>query len=247
MSFTSEDLSCFYAAFRADDVPMDIVPSFDLSSRIKLLSHTAVGPFKAGISTAVPLWFALTLRQRSLCTISLPDWLTAENLVEIIAYEKREGSLFSDQSRLPAAYFEIAKRLLTAGTDTVDKSVSLLVQDLLSVRLDKLRQQFQTLFSDVASDRTDLFVTVNGIGTQELAILHRFVRQALNDQNYLLVGQGAANDSTGTAEGEGNNNAMGRVGEKLKKPAVAGAAAAGEDAQSLPAVRARVPLRRFRK
>jgi hypothetical protein len=262
---TSDDLSCYYAAFRADDVPVNIVPSFDYSSKIPLLSNTAVGPFKAGMTCTVPLWFALTLRQRSLCSIQQPNWLTAENLVEIIATEKQSRALFTDSSRLPAAYYEIAKRLTQPDSNNNNtsnsssgagdgKSVALLVQDLLSIRLDKLRQQFQGFLADL-SDQTALTVDVNGIGTQELAILQRFVRQALNDQNYLLVGNSA---SASGAQGSGAmsksaKGALGRLGEKEDPTGTRGEADDGggggeeEKGQALPAVRARVPLRRFRR
>jgi hypothetical protein len=264
MPSTSDDLSCYYAAFRADDVPVNIVPSFDYSSKIPLLSNTAVGPFKSGMTCTVPLWFALTLRQRSLCSIQQPDWLTAENLVEIIATEKQSRALFTDSSRLPPAYYEIAKRLTqpdgnnnssnsSSGAGGGDgKSIALLVQDLLSIRLDKLRQQFQGFLADLA-DQTALTVDVNGIGTQELAILQRFVRQALNDQNYLLVGNNN-NGSSGAVGSGAIKSAAGRVGEKEEKmTGTTGAAGGGgygdeeEKGQALPAVRARVPLRRFRR
>lgn len=261
---TSDDLSCYYAAFRADDETVNIVPSFDYNSKIPLLSNTTVGPFKAGMTCTVPIWFALTLRQRSLCSIQQPDWLTSENLVEIIATEKQSRALFTDSSRLPTAYYEIAKRLIVADSNNSnntsnssgagdEKSVALLVQDLLSIRLDKLRQQFQGFLSDL-SDQTALTVDVNGIGTQELAILQRFVRQALNDQNYLLVGN---TKNTNTVSGPVSSGAMNkstksaqsRVGQKEKAAAGDGSDAEGEDekGQSLPAVRARVPLRRFRR
>jgi hypothetical protein len=265
---TSDDLSCYYAAFRADDVPVNIVPSFDYSSKIPLLSNTAVGPFKAGMTCTVPLWFALTLRQRSLCSIQQPDWLTAENLVEIIATEKQSRALFTDSSRLPAAYYEIAKRLTQAsdknssnssssgGAGGDGKSVALLVQDLLSIRLDKLRQQFQGFLAEL-NDQTALTVDVNGIGTQELAILQRFVRQALNDQNYLLVGNSASSASNNSAQGSAGamnksaKSAAGHVGEKEEPTGTAAGSDGGdneeEKGQGLPAVRARVPLRRFRR
>jgi hypothetical protein len=264
---TSDDLSCYYAAFRADDVSVNIVPSFDYSSKIPLLSNTAVGPFKAGMTCTVPIWFALTLRQRSLCVIQQPDWLNAENLVEIIATEKASRALFTDSSRLPAAYYEIAKRLTQADSNSQNasssgggagdgKSVALLVQDLLSIRLDKLRQQFQGFLSDL-SDQTALTVDVNGIGTQELAILQRFVRQALNDQNYLLVGNN--NNTVSGAEGSaGARIKSATKGASKEQPTGTTGAVAGDDGdasvgeddvtgQALPAVRARVPLRRFRR
>ena len=55
---------------------------------------------------AGPFWLALTLHQRSLCTISLPVWLTADNLAEIIAHEKETNELLSDYNRLTRAVLQ---------------------------------------------------------------------------------------------------------------------------------------------
>ena len=218
--------ACFYAAFAADDASTDIVPSFT-HGPIQLLSAGKLGPFQAGIVTPVPLWLALTLHQRSLCTISLPVWLTADNIAEIIAHEKKTNELFSDHNRLPVQYYEIAKRLTAVVTD---KAVPLLVQDLLSIRTDKLRQQFQQLLA-ASANTTDLLVAVNGIASQELALLRPLVQQALNDQSYLLQGHAAAVDTNGSGSEKGG--------------AAASAKAVGSG--DAPAVRARVPLRRFRR
>lgn len=194
---------------------VEIVPSFDLNEEIPLLSFSAIGPLKAGILAKVPLWFALFLQQRTLCTISPPSWLTAENLSEIIAFERKHDELWADASRLPSHYYEISKRLTTRGV--CEKAVGLLVQDLLEIRLDKLRQQFQDLLKD--NNGADLIVAVNGIGSQELSILKGFIVQALNDQKYLSHQQ-----KEPLAEQEER--------QETKEPSV---------------LRARAPIRRFRK
>jgi len=214
MSKATTDLSCFYSSYIADDFLIEIVPSFDFDGKLPLLSSSPLGPFKAGITTHVPLWFALNLHQRSLCTIATPAWLNSSNLSEIVAYEKKENSLWNDTSRLPSQYYEIAKRLSSA---LEDKSLPLLIQDLLEVRLDKLRQQFQELMKERGGTDPDFIVDVSGIGSQELAVLKAFVQQALNDQRFLSK----------TNEEE-NNDA-----EEATKKAPA-------------ALRSRVPVRRFR-
>jgi len=193
--FSTAEMTSFYTAFRADDTLIHVLPNFDYASTLPLSSSVPAGPFKAGISTAVPLWMALFLQQRSLATISPPSWLNTENLASIIKYEKREGSLFDDETKLPANYYEIAKRL-TAGANKIENSdaIALLVQDLLEIRIDKLRQQFQTLLTDTVD--TDLTVAVNGIGTQELAILRAFVTRALADQHFLAADNSNKTEST---------------------------------------------------
>jgi GINS complex subunit 2 len=235
-----DELTCFFAAFRADDVLVEMVPSLDFSHRIPLLSGTTVGPFKAGISVAVPLWLALTLQQRQLCTISPPLWLTAENLMEIIHYEKTQGLLWADTDRLPAHYYETAKRLASTATATAvtnDKSVALLVQDLLELRLDKLRQQFQQLLSKNEQPQ-HLLVEINGIGSQELAVLRKFIQQALNDQQQLGTNSSSsATTTTTTTTADDNERKQPENDDRgvdVAKPPVS-------------AVRARVPVRRFRR
>jgi hypothetical protein len=134
------------------------------------------------MTCSVPIWFALTLRQRSLCVIQQPDWLNAENLVEIIATEKASRALFTDSSRLPSAYYEIAKRLTQADSNSNNtsnsggeagdgKSVALLVQDLLRFASTSCASNLRISLRFVRSNGSD--VDVNGIG----AVLQRFVRQ----------------------------------------------------------------------
>lgn len=229
-------MTSFYTAFRADDTLVEIIPSFDFSRSLPLYSTVPTGPFKAGIATTVPLWMALFLQQRSLASICPLAWLNTTNLAKIIAYEKKESSLFSttDASRLPADYYEIAKRLTTKSSSNSSSlenadAIALLVQDLFEIRLDKLRQQFQSLLTEAVD--TDLVVTVTGIGTQELAILQKFVTQALADQHFLAKKPGQPPAAATT---------------ESKATATTDVEKETEDATAAPLRRSRVPLRRFR-
>lgn len=169
------------AAFRADDSIVEIIPDFDLTFPLALSSSVPVGPFKAGISTKVPLWMAAVLEQRSLATISPPTWLSMESLTTIVAYERRESKLYHDETKLPRNYYELSKRIKT------NDAIALLIQDLLDIRIDKLRQQFQSLIYErtMNSPGEDIIIQVNGIGTQELAMLRDFIAQALADKSLL--------------------------------------------------------------
>jgi hypothetical protein len=188
------------ATFRADDAIVEIVPDFDLPMPLPLYSSSVpVGPFKAGIATKVPLWMALVLEQRSLARISPPSWLSTASLTAIIRYERREAALFHDETKLPRSYYELAQRLLrrsgsnaTSSTNSSDANpdaMMLLVQDLLDIRLDKLRQQFQSLVREHQAGGHDggggVLIEVNGMGTYEMAVLHNFVTRALADKSFL--------------------------------------------------------------
>ena len=222
MSTCSDDgLSSFYSAFPADDLLMDIVPSLDAPESFTLLSsQLPVGPFHAGIATQVPLWLALFLQQKSLCQIAVPAWWSVDNLTKILEFERTHVDLWPDATTLPHYYLEIHQRLQHVASGA-DKAVSLLIQDIFQVRCDKLQQQFQALLKENAGN---LLVTVNGIASQELALLRPFVIQALNDQHTLS--QSTAADAT------------------VKE---AGAAETVDDSDRPAPTRARVPIRRFRK
>jgi GINS complex protein len=132
-----------------------------------------------------------------LARIAPPAWLSLESLTAIIAYERRETSLFHDETQLPRNYYELSQRMTRCATnsnnsnsnnsDTNHDAIALLVQDLLDIRLDKLRQQFQTLVHDrtIEASGEDILIEVNGIGTYELAVLHDFVTRALADKSFL--------------------------------------------------------------
>jgi GINS complex protein len=149
-----------------------------------------VGPFKAGISSQVSLWLAISLYQKSLCSISLPEWLSVDNLTEILAYERGNPNLWPHSRRLPFYYYEIAHRLRMAQDSCShtkslifrDPSVSLLIQDIAQVRLDKLRQEFQ---DSLSATTQELQALVNGIASYELTLLKPFMIQALNDRQFL--------------------------------------------------------------
>jgi hypothetical protein len=195
-----EELSCLYTAFSSDDTLIEIIPSFDLPASLSLHSMSnSFGPFTAGIGTNVSLWLALSLYQKSLCSVSLPEWLSSYNLTEILNFEKKNADLWPDSARLPYYYFEITHRLSVAHEASshtkyaifLDKSLVLLVHDIFEVRLDKLRQEFQRTLS--SNTQVELQVLVNGIGAHELAILKPFVLQALDDRHFL--GQESENDA----------------------------------------------------
>jgi hypothetical protein len=199
-SSSHNELSSFHAAFQADDTLITILPSFNSSESLPLLSSVAAGPFQAGMPTSVPLWMALLLHQRSLCTISPPEWLGAINLSEVIDFEKNNNGLFHDEERLPRHYYEIANRLTGrrgivfqtngASTESQAQVLSLLIQDLFQLRIDKLRQQLPAILLEHQQqenrDKINLTMTIDGISTQELALFRPFIQQALNDRSFLL-------------------------------------------------------------
>lgn len=160
----------FESAFQADDQLIEILPDFDLEK--PLPTSVPIGPFKAGIATHVPLWVGRLLQKRSLAVMVPPSWLTTQNLAHIIDQEKRHEYLFSDPNLLPFYYYELAQPFFT------DPKLQLLIQDLLDVRLDKLRQSFVSLIAE----NHDPVIEVLGIGRVELEALGDFIQTACHDR-----------------------------------------------------------------
>lgn len=193
--------------------------------------HTIkVGPFVAGMPASVPLWVAKTLKRRNFAEIELPDWLSVNVLTSVLA-EERESSLLS--RRLPFYYYEIARALdccLSENTSSVDvgggmisgngggggKAVKLVLQDVISVRSDKLRKHFHELsemtlvnlpegYNDVDEDGNYFFdgdngspestkkrvgtldlISVTGICSYELNKVGPFLKRTFSDYQFLV-------------------------------------------------------------
>uniref|UniRef100_A0A7S3L587 DNA replication complex GINS protein PSF2 n=1 Tax=Amphora coffeiformis TaxID=265554 RepID=A0A7S3L587_9STRA len=219
------------ASFRSDDAVIEMIPQFALQQPLVL--HTSakpVGPWQAGIPTKVPLWLACHLQTKRLCTVPTPAWLTVSNLSEILAFERKESSLWRDESRLPFEYYQIAQRM------SLDPAAQLLIKDLLQVRMDKLRQQFQDLLKNqpVQLDEENLppplVVEITGMGSVEIALLQKTVQQALKDQATLRY---SAMKKTATKDTAESGTPM-RQAEEEPTPA------------DRPSSQRRVALRKFR-
>lgn len=184
-----DSLATSLASFRSDDTLVDIVPSFDLPEKLALSSNVPLGPFQAGIVAKAPLWIAILLEQRSFARISPPSWLTTENISEIIAIEQQNTNLFHDETgnQLPRNYYELCQRLGKRSLEHNADAITLLVQDLLDIRLDKLRGQFSTYMKNSTNGDPDIVLEFHQMGTYEIAVLQEFVVTALADQHALAT------------------------------------------------------------
>lgn len=235
-----------------------VVPSFHYDAPLPLLSSPqrgVAGPFVAGMPTEVPLWVAKTLHQRNLAQVHLPDWLSTTTLTETLR-EERESTLLT--STLPFYYYEIARAL----TFCTPKPTQIVLQDLTSLRCDKLRQHFHELSRNELSqprggggkgldddqdgeENHDLpIISVTGIASYEINRVGPFLQRAFSDYGYLtkrsLEGE---NDRVGGL-GQGKEN----VGSTNSHEE--GGRNSGTDRQSQDSTRktslSRSRLRRFR-
>jgi GINS complex protein len=135
---------------------------------------------------------------------------------------------------LPENYYEVALRLTSAAQssapsqDTSHSVLSLLVQDLFEIRVDKLRQQFQSLMEETvrrnlgvdgipSASWTDLIINVTGIGTQELTAIRPYVQQAMQDIYSLASSSNEESEAAKVPPPEGEVTATQRRSSLVKR------------------------------
>jgi len=122
--------------FIAEKQLVSIVPNFSLD-KVYFISGD-YGPFNPGLPVEVPLWLAISLKERQKCRIYPPDWFTVEKL-ESTKDEEATSEFFT---RLPNPHFrEMCHLLLAHAADNVPHADTLrtLVKDIWDIRAAKLR------------------------------------------------------------------------------------------------------------
>jgi GINS complex subunit 2 len=178
------------ASFSVGDEPIRIVPLFSIKAPLPTIVAEAggltLGPFHAGAPTVVPLWVACFLRRKNLCRLEIPIWLSVENLSLVLEEERSPERGNSLSNRLPRCYMEMARKILGAcgaygNTQDceVDSSQQLmmLLQDIESVRCDKLRRNIHTLSKqDLATPKEAPLIDARHIGNAERITLTPFLQ-----------------------------------------------------------------------
>jgi len=140
--FLGQDLTANQIEFFSEDEIVTIIPNdAQLDEDLHFLTGK-FGPFTPHLPTKAPLWLALALRSRNLCSIQTPDWLNSEALKSKWETEIAEPNIFEE---LPFHYIEIASQLLANGTNDVKNSheVKMVLEDLITLRAQKIAKSFQ--------------------------------------------------------------------------------------------------------
>jgi GINS complex subunit 2 len=74
-------MSPWCVSFFTENETVNVIPKIR-EPAIYLMSGK-IGPFEPGISVSVPIWVAVMLRQRHMCRIVSPDWMTVGNFQRI--------------------------------------------------------------------------------------------------------------------------------------------------------------------
>jgi len=236
------------SSFLAGDTTLAIIPTFNYRQPLNLISRPAgVGPFHAGVETAVPLWLATHLRRRNLCRLVPPPWLDVEVLRSVLKHE-RDPQEASFSPLLPFRHAEIAKAVLsacstgsgsgatggsaggTAGDVEVPDAdqVRLLLEDIATVRMDKIRRNIHTL-SAQSMAREDLaglpVIDVTGIGSLEMHAVMPFITEAFREHR-TLTGQDGKQSVAAAAAASSGGRESGRMSRGGRAAASAASAAA---------------------
>ena len=199
---------------------VDMIPQFGLENSVTLLDGSRIGPWQAGWSTRVPLWLARHLQSKSLGKISpngdIDNWMQVDLLKQILHHEQTNETFWmnasddkdnddvanvdkedqesntSSRPYLPERYWELSQCYSTADNSA---AVSLLLQDIWTLRLNKLQSQFKK----VIADDTVKAINVTGIGAAEMAVMKDVVAESLT-YKVALQQQSVAGKTTGEAK-----------------------------------------------
>ena len=197
--------------FLAYDETVTIIPTFRYKDPMDfILSQKSIGPFHAGEDAKVPLWCAIYLRKRNLCRLKPPSWMSIENLKKVLKHE-RDPKINIFSRDLPFRYMEIARGLLqacgvgrsqvhAAGVDTEEfqqaEQIRLLLEDIHTVRMDKIRQSIHNLSSqNLVLDTPMAILDVTGIGSIEMAAVKPFLEATFADHFKMVQTANDVSDS----------------------------------------------------
>lgn len=224
------------SGFLAGDENVRFVPNFSYD-KIELMSRSSIGPLRAGLDTVVPLWLAVLLRQRNMGRILSPSWMEVFVLRRVLQHEK-DPARASFSPELPFRYAELSRSILAVESE-IDQAdqIRLLLEDIATVRMDKIRNNLHTLSEQSLSQTSTLpIIDVTNIGSLEMAALRPFITQAFRDH---LTLSRKTRPIKNVSAGETRNEAL-RASRKSDGLADA------KDDDSAPVVKGRSRIRRFR-
>ncbi|XP_077983380.1 DNA replication complex GINS protein PSF2-like [Glandiceps talaboti] len=177
--------------FLAEKQTVVIIPNFS-QDKVYLISGD-VGPFNPGLPVEVPLWMAVSLKQRQKCRIQPPEWMDV-GILEAKKQEEIDSPIF--QPMLNEHYMEVAQLLLSCATNDIPKAddVRTYIKDIWDIRIAKLRSSIDKFVSD-----QETHAKLDNLSLMEINTIRPFLTQALDHMHTLrtninLSGRGATQD-----------------------------------------------------
>uniref|UniRef100_K3WDJ6 DNA replication complex GINS protein PSF2 n=1 Tax=Globisporangium ultimum (strain ATCC 200006 / CBS 805.95 / DAOM BR144) TaxID=431595 RepID=K3WDJ6_GLOUD len=157
-----------------------ILPHFQIRENSGVLNFIGgdFGPFQPGITTQVPLWLAIMLKQLNKCRIIQPSWFSVEFLSARLEQEKN-SEIFEE---LPFHYLEISSLLFKNAAEDIEhvEHIRSLLEDIQNVRQDKIRNGLYKISSDVQNGGTAYAIQMNNISALEINSVRQFMVGSLN-------------------------------------------------------------------
>ncbi|CAG0912483.1 unnamed protein product [Notodromas monacha] len=169
-------LSPQVGSFMTENEIVTIIPKVRHAA-IYLMSGK-IGPFEPSISIQVPLWVAVMMRQRHLCRIACPEWMSVPNFLKIKEEEKSSGYF----TKLPGVeMISIANRILDVEGDGLPDADELrsLLRDIEMTRQNKLHFSSEMLVKESGTHAKVDHLSLEEINAlrptivQSLGLLHR--------------------------------------------------------------------------
>ncbi|CAL9008063.1 unnamed protein product [Prunus brigantina] len=157
--------------FMAEDEMVEIVPNMRMEPLNMLCGD--FGPFYPQMATQVPMWLAIALKKRGKCTIRPPEWMSVENLTQILEAERESQAAFQV---LPFHYVEISSLLFDYASGDISDlyMVRSLINDIRDARFLKVESSLES-FEDARSSA----VKVKNLSAMEVNVVRPFVGRAL--------------------------------------------------------------------
>ena len=166
------------------------------------------GPLVSGLPCMVPLWLALTLRKRGMCSITIPRWMEVANLEKSLASERVESFL----TPLPFNYIEISQLLLNHSKDQIKSpdQTAVLIQDLEQVRMDRLSIGMLDLAKRAELGSEMPIVNLNDISSMEISSISKFLCSSITVFNWLSATSSSFEASVDERASESRNRRLRR-------------------------------------
>lgn len=165
----SSAISAAELEFLAEDEMVEVVPNMRMET-LNLICGD-FGPFHPQIAIQVPLWLAVALKKRGKCTIKPPEWMSVENLTEVLEAERD----FETFQPLPFHYVEISRLLFDHAPEDIQNvyMARSLIEDIKDVRLHKIGTGL-----DKISEQTTA-VRLKNVSAMEANVVGPFVTKSL--------------------------------------------------------------------
>lgn len=182
-------MNCAESEFIAEKQLVKIVPNFN--HQVIYLISGDVGPFRAGLPVQVPIWLAMSLKQRKKCRIIPPDWMTIEDL-ERVKQDETASRLFT---KMPSEHYMVeAHLLLSVASDDIPQcdQIRTILKDIWDTRMSKLRASVDQIIKTNA-----IHARLDHLTLMEINSVRPLLPDALDQLYRLQKGRGAT-QSQGT-------------------------------------------------